>query len=51
MKNIDFELIYNGRDIGQLKTKDGRNIKKGKLFRSGCLSPVSEKDIQILSLL
>ena len=32
MKNLDFELIYNGRDIGQLKTKDGRNIKKGKLF-------------------
>ena len=51
MKNLDFELIYNGRDIGQLKTKDGRNIKKGKLFRSGCLSPVSEKDIQILNSL
>ena len=30
MKNLDFELIYNGRDISQLKTKDGRNIKKAK---------------------
>ncbi|MBM7660977.1 protein-tyrosine phosphatase [Bacillus mesophilus] len=42
--HIKFETVYNFRDIGGLKTKDGRWIKKGILFRSDDLSRLSPRD-------
>jgi len=41
---IDFENLINTRDLGGMKTTDGRVIKKGMLIRSGQLSGASEND-------
>ncbi|MCQ3035004.1 MAG: tyrosine-protein phosphatase [Bacilli bacterium] len=51
MKVLDYDLIYNGRDIGGMKTADGRTIKYGRLFRSGELYPHSKIDEETLSSL
>ena len=41
---IDFEKLYNARDLGGMKTADGRQIKKGRLIRSEQLVGISPKD-------
>lgn len=41
-----FEKLHNFRDIGGLKTKDGRKMKTGLLFRSEELSRLSTNDIE-----
>lgn len=46
---IDFENLINTRDLGGMKTKDGRVIKKGMLIRSGQLSEASANDKKRLS--
>mgnify|MGYP003292101221 CR=1 FL=1 len=51
MKVLKYDLIYNGRDIGGMKTTDGKTIKYGRLYRSGMLSPHSEIDEQTLDSL
>lgn len=43
-KLIDFEKLYNARDLGGMKTADGRQIKKGRLIRSEQLVGLSSKD-------
>lgn len=43
-KLIDFEKLYNARDLGGIKTADGRLIKKGRLIRSEQLVGLSPKD-------
>ena len=43
-KLIDFEKLYNARDLGGMKTADGRQIKKGKLIRSEQLAGISSAD-------
>lgn len=40
---------YNFRDLGGIKTKEGRYIKWGKLFRSDDLHLLTEADLQYLS--
>ena len=44
------ELSYqkNCRDLGGLKTLEGKKIKNKRLFRSGHLHRVSEQDIELL---
>ncbi len=51
MKSIklDFDKLNNTRDLGNLETKDGKRIIKGKLIRSGHLYGASENDIAKLS--
>lgn len=39
---------YNFRDMGGLKTRDGRKVKKGLIFRSADLTDLTEEDIQYL---
>ncbi|MBQ6559279.1 MAG: tyrosine-protein phosphatase [Erysipelotrichaceae bacterium] len=39
------ESIENFRDLGGIRTNDGKTVKKGKLFRSAALHDVSEEDI------
>ncbi len=39
------EKIENFRDLGGIKTKDGKQIRNGMLFRCAALSPASENDI------
>jgi len=48
MQNISLDYTFNTRDLGQLKTKEGYFIKKGRLIRSGCLTHLSPKDIEVL---
>lgn len=38
----------NTRDLGGLKTMDGRVIRRGRLLRSGALGQLSEKDVVLL---
>ncbi len=48
MQNISLDFTFNTRDLGQLKTKEGYFIKKGRLIRSGCLTHLSSRDIDLL---
>ncbi|MEM6765611.1 MAG: tyrosine-protein phosphatase [Bacteroidota bacterium] len=47
-RHIDIEGAKNIRDLGGLFTKDGYQVKWGKLFRSGDISTVSVSDYQRL---
>ena len=38
----------NTRDLGGLKTTDGRTVRSGRLLRSGSLGQLTESDIQLL---
>lgn len=40
------EKIENFRDLGDIKTTDGKKVKNGILFRCAALSPASENDIE-----
>lgn len=51
VKMIQFEKIYNFRDMGGAKTKDGGIVKKGVLFRSGDLANATENDVKKLEQL
>ena len=44
-------MINNLRDLGGIKTKDGRTIKKGLYIRSARLSFMKEADIELLKSL
>jgi Protein tyrosine/serine phosphatase len=48
MKVIDLEYTKNTRDIGGMKTQDGRQVKYNLLYRSGHLHRLSAKDIKTL---
>ncbi len=50
-RHIKTQNIYNFRDIGGYYNKEGRQIKWGKIYRSGTLAGLSEKDIDILNSL
>lgn len=45
---IDLSYQKNCRDLGGMKTFDGKTIKNKRLFRSGHLHRVSQKDIELL---
>ena len=38
--------LINARDIGGLKTTDGKKIVKGRLFRSGRLSDLPKNTVE-----
>lgn len=44
-KKLEFEKLYNTRDLGGLPTKFGGKIKPNKLIRSGLLWKATESDI------
>lgn len=48
-QQIIFEKLNNTRDLGGMKTGDGRIIRSGLLFRSGHLADLSSGDIEKLS--
>lgn len=48
MRKIEFKDIKNVRDLGGLKTVDGREIKKGFLVRGAHLNNPSKEDIEKL---
>lgn len=49
MEKIQLQGCQNTRDLGGMKTKDGRKIKKKKLLRSGALYSATESDLHILT--
>lgn len=46
---IHFDKLHNTRDLGGMKTGDGRFIREHLLFRSGNLSDLSPNDVEALS--
>ena len=48
-RNIAFEGIVNGRDMGGLVMQDGRTIRFDMLVRSGKLSTATDADVAILT--
>lgn len=46
---IKLEKLHNTRDLGGLKTQDGKRILPGRLIRSGTLYEATGEDIRILS--
>lgn len=47
-RKLQLDSLINTRDLGGIKTKDGREIKKGVIYRSGKLYKCSEEDIRTL---
>ncbi|WP_447642778.1 MULTISPECIES: tyrosine-protein phosphatase [Chitinophagaceae] len=50
-REIVLQGTYNFRDIGGYKTKDGKYIKWGKIYRSAVLSNLTSEDLQLLQVL
>lgn len=50
-RNFDFKTIYNFRDFGGYRGRDGRTVKAGRLFRSAHLAALSEEDHSSISQL
>ena len=48
MKVIKLTYTFNTRDLGGMKTSDGKEIKENTLIRSGVLKKLSNEDIQLL---
>ena len=46
---IKLEKLHNTRDLGGIKTQDGKMILPGRLIRSGTLYEATGEDIRILS--
>ena len=43
-----FEALHNFRDLGGLRAADGKNIRRGLLFRSDSFHEASAADIRLL---
>ena len=50
-RRLDFEKLPNTRDLGGMRTVDGRTVAAGKLIRSGQLAGLPEADIERLAAL
>jgi len=48
MGKIDFTGIQNARDLGGIRTQDGRVIRRKRLIKSGCISGATEADLDLL---
>ena len=48
MRNYALTGAPNARDLGGLKTADGRVIRRGRLIRSGALGDLTDADITVL---
>lgn len=46
---IEFEKIINARELGGIKTADGRHVKHGVLLRTAELTHASDRDLERLS--
>lgn len=53
IKEVNLKKVYNFRDIGGLKNKDGKKLKRGKIYRSANLEKLktsSFKDFEKLGI-
>jgi protein tyrosine/serine phosphatase len=46
---IPFEAGFNFRDLGGYPTRDGRTLRRGRLFRADALHRLTEADLAVLS--
>jgi protein-tyrosine phosphatase len=46
-----FEQVANFRDLGGHTTRDGRRVRRGRLYRSGHLGHATERDVETLASL
>lgn len=51
IKRLKLKKLNNTRDLGGMRTADGREIRRGKLIRSGKLSDLPDKTISALKAL
>jgi protein-tyrosine phosphatase len=51
IRRLPLEGTPNFRDLGGYETEDGRAVRWGVLYRSGVLTPLTEKDMTYLSQL
>ncbi|MFJ7733889.1 tyrosine-protein phosphatase [Lysinibacillus sp. NPDC097231] len=51
MKIIPFEAVYNFRDMGGYKTRDGRAVRDGLIFRSAALGKMTTADKKLFETL
>ena len=49
MKTYELTKQKNIRDLGGLKTKDGRHIRYGKIIRGGLLAKLTEEDVAVIN--
>ena len=49
MKNIPLKGISNAKDLGGIRTADGKTVREKKLIKSGALHSATPEDIQILT--
>ena len=50
-KLVDLDSTYNFRDFGGYKTKDGKRVKMGRLYRADSLSKLTDDDVKELERL
>ena len=48
MRTLSFDAIENARELGGLKTRDGRTVRRGTLIRCGNLSRATDADVERL---
>lgn len=48
LRVVKMEGAVNFRDIGAYKTKDGKEVKLGKIYRSADISKLTDKDIETM---
>ncbi|MEE3468431.1 MAG: tyrosine-protein phosphatase [Eubacterium sp.] len=46
---IPLQGVFNARDLGGYKTKDGRKVKKKRILRSGELAYMTDADVKLLT--
>jgi len=50
-RTLSFSGIHNFRDLGGYRTSDGRQVRWGKLYRSGALHDAKDRDLEVLQAL
>ena len=47
-QGLNMSTILNARELGGYKTRDGKSIRKGMLFRTAALTDASQEELDAL---